>query len=98
MGNKVFTAVDITEDAVHATVTRFAGFSVHESVGSAVVRVEFKITNNSGQLIWVVELASGGSESIMFDGYFAAASGIWVQHTGTGVPLGVLIQAPLNEI
>ncbi len=98
MGSKIFTAVDLTEDALHAGVTRFAGFSIYESAAAAIVRVEFKILDNSGQVLWTSELAISGSDSIIFPGYFEAAGGVWVQHTGAGVPLGVLFQAPLNEV
>ena len=88
----VVKPVDITPDANHTAVTRFAGFTVRESAGTAAAAaVNFRHGTVSGQILWVLELAANSSDGVVFPGYMSTPDGVYVQAV-SGTVSGELLE------
>lgn len=76
----VLEPTDISADSNHTGVTRFAGFSVRESAGTAAAAaVNFRRLDATGQILWVLELAANESAGIVFPGNMSAPDGVYVE-------------------
>jgi hypothetical protein len=86
-------AADLTADSNHATLTRFVGFSVRESAGTAAAAaVNFRHGSVSGQILAVLELAANESATISLGGVFQTPDGVYVQQV-SGTVTGELWNA-----
>ena len=83
-------ATTITPDSNHTAVDRFAGFSIREDASSTAV-IEFRKFEVTGQVIFIVALASGESVSIVLSDIITSEGGVYVKEVSGSIE-GVVYQ------
>ena len=83
-------ASTITPGSNHSAVVRFAGFSIREDASAAAV-IEFRKLSVTGQVLFIVALASGESVSIVLSESMSSEGGVYVKEVSGSIE-GVLFQ------